>query len=641
MRCFTVMGAGGIAQLFLRAGALGSVAGVVATLAISMNTEALRAAPSKAFLLAGPVVLFFVTIFGLLVVGFAAFGVVAQRLGAAGGGFTTPGFLWSMLALACAFVALEHLRETIEWMQLARGPLRVVLGAGAAVVIWRAWRESGDGVSPSVLHAERFAVLLLLPATILAGLYYRIPREAVGGPVDAGSVIALAPHFESEPPGTIDALAKRPRILLLGIDGASWDRIDKGVAAGKLPTFARLVGAGRRAPLQTLRPTESPAIWTSMVTGVAPRVHGIDTFYMFQIPRLGLQRLDIPRSLDLVEEFLTGIGELVRVPVTSSLRRRKALWNLVDEAGLSTAVLGLWATWPPEPLDHGLVVSDHASVAKRREWLDRRKTSALTVGTTMYPPTLERRLGRYQRSPESVTRSDLEQFIPVDDETWRRFGQATTFSKDRPLSAFRATHLSDAFIFDAATEVWESDRPDLMIAYVRAIDDLSHFFYEASVAEAQELGFDAEEITMYGGVVDRVYEWTDRRMARLVEMVDAEPGTLLIIVSDHGWEKEADGRYNHRFAPPGIVLFYGADVCTHGCHPLPELSIYDIAPTVLERLGLPLSSELLGSPVPAFSSPNPVTRVAHYGRPVGDAAGIVSADDSAMLEKLRALGYLE
>ena len=59
-----------------------------------------------------------------------------------------------------------------------------------------------------------------------------------------------------------------------------------------------------------------------------------------------------------------------------------------------------------------------------------------------------------------------------------------------------------------------------MVVYAKAIDELSHFFYEAGVPEAEELGHSPREIERYRGVMDRVYEWTDRQIAPLVDAVD-------------------------------------------------------------------------------------------------------------------------
>ena len=46
--------------------------------------------------------------------------------------------------------------------------------------------------------------------------------------------------------------------------------------------------------------------------------------------------------------------------MTSDLRRVKALWNIASDRGLDVAVVGWWATWPPETV-RGSIVSDRTS----------------------------------------------------------------------------------------------------------------------------------------------------------------------------------------------------------------------------------------------------------------------------------------
>jgi hypothetical protein len=483
----------------------------------------------------------------------------------------------------------------------------------------------------------------LVPALLGALLYAGRAPSAADPQQTPGGVLALAPRFVPEPAAALAGVHRpgRPRVLLIGIDGASWDRIVRGLAAGRLPTFARLLRAGVSAPLRSIEPTYSPRIWTSMVTGVPPEQHGIEDFYLTQLPRLGIEDLHLRRSLGPMRIALDALGELRFVPVTSSLRRSKALWNLADEAGLRSAVIGLWATWPPERLRSGIVVSDHASVARQREWSDRHKTSEDDPGTTTWPPELARELAPLQRAPDSVDRDELARFVEVDDATWREFESIDAFSKGVPLSAFRSSNLNDEFYAAAALYLWRSRQPDLMIVYLRAVDELSHFFYSAGVPEAAALGWSERDRARFGGVVDRTYAWTDAAIAPLVDDALRSGDTLVAVVSDHGWEKEASGRYDHNHAPPGILLLAGADVCRTDCRPLDAPSIYDVAPTLLERLGLPLSDALVGRPLDeAFDRPRRVVRVAAYGRPESAAHVVASGADPALREKLEALGYL-
>ena len=230
----------------------------------------------------------------------------------------------------------------------------------------------------------------------------------------------------------------------------------------------------------------------------------------------------------------------------------------------------------------------------------------------------------------------------MDQKVWSEFGEARSFSKQVTLSAFRSSHLNDAFFLTVALELWRERMPDLLVVYAKAIDELSHFFYNASIPEAAEFGWTEEEIRRYAGVVNSTYAWTDRQLAPLVDAVDRDGRTVLIVVSDHGWEKEPDGGYNHNDAPPGILIIYGAGVCQENCPALRDAGIFDIAPTILERLRLPISDELPGRPLlEAFTQPQEIKRVERYGARLNQARAAVSPIDSELTEKLDALGYME
>src|SRR2546426_808601 len=126
------------------------------------------------------------------------------------------------------------------------------------------------------------------------------------------------------------------KVLLIGLDGADWNIVDPLIEAGRLPNLGRLARAGVRGRLHTITPMLSPVIWTSIATGVSPSRHGIIDF------------------------MATTGRDGAKVPVTSSLRRTKALWNILSEQGLSVGIAGWWASFPAEKVN-GFVVSDRVA----------------------------------------------------------------------------------------------------------------------------------------------------------------------------------------------------------------------------------------------------------------------------------------
>jgi hypothetical protein len=124
------------------------------------------------------------------------------------------------------------------------------------------------------------------------------------------ALLALAP-----------APARARKVVLLGVDGASWSVIDPLLAEGALPNFAKLAAAGVQAELATVEPVNSPTVWTSIATGRSPSAHGISNFL----------QTALDRKVPTVFERLAVAG------------RRVGLYDYL-------------VTWPPTALPSGFVI---------------------------------------------------------------------------------------------------------------------------------------------------------------------------------------------------------------------------------------------------------------------------------------------
>src|SRR5512139_2262734 len=68
------------------------------------------------------------------------------------------------------------------------------------------------------------------------------------------------------------------KLIIIGLDGATFDLIKPWAAEGKLPTLARLMHDGVTGDLEsTLPPVTSPA-WPTFMTGKNPGKHGVFDF---------------------------------------------------------------------------------------------------------------------------------------------------------------------------------------------------------------------------------------------------------------------------------------------------------------------------------------------------------------------------
>ena len=122
------------------------------------------------------------------------------------------------------------------------------------------------------------------------------------------------------------------RVLVIGLDGATWDLADRFMAEGRMPVMEGLVAGGARAPLNSTMPPMTLPSWSSMLTGCNPGRHGIFDFVRRQ-----------PGTWDL--EFTNATHRLV-----------PTVHRVLSDRGARVASIAVPTTWPPDDLN-GVVVS--------------------------------------------------------------------------------------------------------------------------------------------------------------------------------------------------------------------------------------------------------------------------------------------
>lgn len=137
--------------------------------------------------------------------------------------------------------------------------------------------------------------------------------------------------------------SRRPRVIVIGLDGATWDLVQPMVDQGWMPYLARLLREGMRAPLRsTLPPLTAPA-WSSFMTGLNPGRHGV---FAFQ------------RALN---------HSLERAFVDATAIRAPLLWEYLSQAGQQVGVLNVPVTYPVRPV-HGWLVSGMMTPSEESEF---------------------------------------------------------------------------------------------------------------------------------------------------------------------------------------------------------------------------------------------------------------------------------
>ena len=67
----------------------------------------------------------------------------------------------------------------------------------------------------------------------------------------------------------------RPKVLLIGWDGADWEHIQPLLDEGVMPRLEGMIANGVMGNIATLYPILSPMLWNSVATGKLADQHGI------------------------------------------------------------------------------------------------------------------------------------------------------------------------------------------------------------------------------------------------------------------------------------------------------------------------------------------------------------------------------
>lgn len=121
-----------------------------------------------------------------------------------------------------------------------------------------------------------------------------------------------------------------------------------------LPNLAKLRKEGHFSRLQTTTPPQSPVAWSSFITGLDPREHGIFDFVHRDpatlTPFSSMSRTEAPR-------WTLPLGPYV-LPLSNShvisLRRGTPFWQSLFERGIPVTVIRMPTNYPPVKAGHAL-----------------------------------------------------------------------------------------------------------------------------------------------------------------------------------------------------------------------------------------------------------------------------------------------
>ncbi len=282
------------------------------------------------------------------------------------------------------------------------------------------------------------------------------------------------------------------RVLVIGLDGATWTALDPLIAEGRMPALESLVDRGFRAPLtSTVPPVTAPA-WSSFITGQNPGRHGIYQFY--EIDPWSERALGRGAETFLAEPGVVVNGKALGGP---------KLWEVASAAGKRCVSINLPMTYPPSPIN-GLMVTDMLTPPGSRRF------------TT--PPELAAELDDYE-----IDLTPREKDFTSTDDAFLNRAEIVLDKRGR-----------------AVQRLFEREEWDLFVAVFTETDRIQHRYWQyLDPALAWSHGHEHEDVRQR---VLSLYERLDGHIGRLLDA--AGDRYRVVLVSDHGFGSAAFRRIN-------------------------------------------------------------------------------------------------
>lgn len=266
-------------------------------------------------------------------------------------------------------------------------------------------------------------------------------------------------------------MPSKTRVILIGLDAATFHVMKPLLGENKLPALRRLIDQGVHGVLNSTTPPITAPAWTSLTTGRNPGKHGIFDF--------------VTRRPGTYEETLT----------TSRARKCEAIWNTLSKHGRCVIIANVPLTYPPEEVS-GCMISGIGSPDNSPK--------------IAFPSTLLKEMqlacGPYRVMYNlEPTDSNCRMFLADIKELARVRGTAVRYLMDR---------------FD-----W-----DFLMVVFQSTDWVQHFLWKF-MDESHPL-FDHNASVCQRAAIGETYEAIDQEIGRILDKTGNRD--YVFLVSDHG-----------------------------------------------------------------------------------------------------------
>lgn len=286
------------------------------------------------------------------------------------------------------------------------------------------------------------------------------------------------------------------RVLIVGLDGATFDLMLPWIEEGYLPNLARILRSGAKSPLESTIPPITPCAWSSFMTGKNPGKHGL---------------------FDFIEPH----GEHGFRFTNASFREGETLWGCLSRHGRRVGVVNVPMTFPPEPVN-GFLISG----------LD----TPHELSPFMYPVEI-----RSELKQAGIRYRIDQQHLGNMRTDARRRAQLADIRESEQARTAALQHLSD-------------ERPcDFRMIVYGSTDQVQHHFWH--FMDASHDKHDPAGAAEFGNAIRDTYAHVDEQLGVLLDECDDD--TIVMVMSDHGFGPMSNVRLrlNQILADAGLLKF--------------------------------------------------------------------------------------
>ncbi len=254
------------------------------------------------------------------------------------------------------------------------------------------------------------------------------------------------------------------KTLVIGLDGAPFELIEKWSASGELPNLAKLIDKGCFSVLRSTIPVHSPTAWASYITGVNPGKHGVFDF--------------VRREEDSYQ---------LRV-IRADQYAGASLWRLLSEHGRTVGVMNVPMTYPPEPVNGFLLTG---------------------LGTPDYVP--------YSYPPEMSEELNEQGY---------RVNKKFFFTPDRQDEWLEDIHAITEIRGETAVRLMQEQPWDFFMVVFRNSDEICHFYWHHMDETHPE--HDPQAPARYKTAILDLYKHIDRWVGHIIETAGEECNVIIM-----------------------------------------------------------------------------------------------------------------